>query len=264
MIKVQLDSDISLACQWINKDLCYAGKPILIFLHEGLGSMAQWRDFPEKLSQQLNLPALVYDRYGHGLSTGLTEPRKNDYLHREAEFFLPALLKKLNIEQRKIILIGHSDGASIALIHAALFSKNIEAVVAIAPHVIVEKMSLKGIKSAQERYLTDESFKKSLEKYHFEHTDRLFRAWSETWLNPGFARWQILDLLPRIKAPVLAIQGQNDAYGTEKQLNYIVELTNSSYKKKQLIPQCGHLPHIESPDILIEEIMIFLKPILNL
>ncbi len=263
MNKVKVDYAVELAYQWvIPREISdNANTPVLIFLHEGLGSIAQWKDFPQLVADATGFPALVYDRYGYGHSTPFFDKRKLDYLHREAQYFLPLLLEKLNLTHRPLILIGHSDGASIALIFAATFPKQVQAVVSIAAHVFVEDISLQGIRLAKAQYLKDNTLKEKLKKYHFNHVDSTFFAWTDTWLLPEFKHWNIINLLPRITAPVLAVQGENDEYGTEQQLDYIIQNVSHPLSKKILIPNCRHSPHIQAKQALFQEINVFLQHI---
>ena len=202
---------------------------------------------------------MVYDRYGYGHSTPLQEKREVNYLQVESEYFLPLLIKKLQLHNRQLILIGHSDGASIALIYAALFPKSITHVVSIAAHVFVEQISIDSIKRIEEEYDLNNSFKKSLEKYHFEHTDSTFYAFSQTITSHSFSNWNIEHFLSKIKAPVLVIQGNNDEYGTEKQVDSIYNKTLHPQKKKLLIPNCGHLPHLSHQHVVLEAIKCFVQ-----
>lgn len=128
----------------LNEEMLLSSKPLLVFLHEGLGSIAQWKDFPKLLSEKVNCPALVYDRYGHGLSEELHEKRDINFMHQQAQIFLPGLLNELNLAHHRIILIGHSDGGSIAIIHAGSFPENIAGIVTIAAHIFLEDVSLQG------------------------------------------------------------------------------------------------------------------------
>jgi pimeloyl-ACP methyl ester carboxylesterase len=266
MEKINVDDKITLAYCWHNSHYFYPDKentPILVFLHEGLGSIAQWKDFPKLVSDSMHLPALVYERYGYGHSTSFFDVRETNYLHKEADYFLPRLLQKLHLQNNPIILIGHSDGASIALIYAALFPENVLAVISIAAHVFVEDISLDGIRTAKQFFLKDNMLKEKLKKYHFDHVESTFLAWTDTWLKPEFKHWNIFDLLPKINAPVLAVQGDKDEYGTEKQLNYIVKDNHHPLTKKVLLPNCKHSPHIQAKELLLKETTDFLNKILQ-
>ena len=195
-----------------------ARAPTLVFLHEALGSIGQWKGFPEDLAGASGLPALVYERQGHGRSSPLTLPRAGDYLRREAETVLAAVLAAAGIERP--ILFGHSDGATIALMYAAAFPDRPPACIALAPHVTVEEITLAGIRAADGDPGAD-GIRRRLARYHGDGTETLWRAWAETWLRPGFAGCEMRSDLPRITAPVLVIQGADDAYGSVRQLELI-------------------------------------------
>jgi len=253
--KVNINEKVSLAYQTIN--LSDKEKPLLFFLHEGLGSIAQWKDFPEKLCEELDLPGLIYERYGYGYSSELQELREIDYLETEANYYLPELIDKLQLQNRKIIIVGHSDGASIALIYAALYPKNILKVISIAAHVFTEQISINSIKLLEKEYQLNTKFKKSLEKYHFGHTDSTFYAFSKTITSKEFKDWNIEHYLPKIDSPILIIQGDNDEYGTIKQVESIYQQTSSVIKKQLIIQNCGHIPHLSNQKIVIQEIRKF-------
>jgi pimeloyl-ACP methyl ester carboxylesterase len=235
--------------QFINKHLLAdQNKALLVFLHEGLGSIAQWKDFPELLAHKLNLPALLYDRYGYGKSDALREQREASYLHTEADF-LKDFIQELGI-QNPLILIGHSDGGTISLLHAAKKETQIKAVVCMAAHLFNEEITLEGIREAVELY-EDFDLKYMLEKFHGDKTDSTFYGWANTWLSEDFKSWDIQKDIQEIDCPVLAIQGDRDQYGTEKQLLSIKE--NIGQKASGfLVPKCGHIPHLQrKEDVLI-------------
>jgi pimeloyl-ACP methyl ester carboxylesterase len=256
--KIAVDAKVTLAYQIIGDTNT---KPLLVFLHEGLGSIAQWKNFPELVCAELNLPGLVYERYGYGLSTELLENRESDYLEHEANYFLPLLLKKLQFQNKPIILIGHSDGASIALIYASLFPKNILKVVSIAAHVFNEQISIDSIKKIKKEYELNTKFKRSLEKYHPKHADSTFYAFANTITSKDFKHWNIENYLADIQTPVLVIQGKNDEYGTEKQVNSIYSKCPNANNKRLIITDCGHSPHLTHKKIVIEALKNFIEPI---
>src|SRR5918992_551779 len=199
----------SLSYEWIEGD--GRGKPTLVFLHEGLGSIRQWRDFPVKVVAATGCRALVYDRYGYGQSDVLEEPRRGvRFMHDEALVFLPELRKKLGIDDA--ILIGHSDGASIALIHAgAGFAAR--GVAAMAPHVFIEPVCVRSIRDEIQAFETTDLPEK-LGRYHRD-ARKTFYGWADVWTEENFKSWDIRrDYLPAIRCPVLAIQGYEDGYGT--------------------------------------------------
>jgi pimeloyl-ACP methyl ester carboxylesterase len=210
----------------------------LLFLHEGLGSLAQWRDFPAKLARDAGASAIVYSRYGYGGSERLTAPRDVDYMHREALEALPQLRTALGLED--VILVGHSDGASIALIHAGSGRWPVRALILEAPHVFVEEISVESIAAAREAYATTD-LRPRLERYHAD-VEGAFRGWNDIWLDPRFRAWTIEDYLPGVRCPVLAIQGADDEYGTLAQINAIERGIAGPFERL-VLPQCKHSPH---------------------
>ncbi len=231
----------SLEYHWLEPDRPDA--PTLVFLHEALGSVSQWRDFPARLTARLGAQALIYSRSGHGRSRPLAGPRGDDYLHIEALTVLPALLAHFEI--RAPILFGHSDGASIALIHAAAAAVPVHALVLEASHAFVEEITLQGIRAAVADWETT-TLASKLARYH-DHAPSLFRAWQETWLSDQFRAWTIEPLLPKITCPVLVIQGENDQYGTPEQVSAILRGVTGP-AEGHLLPNCGHSPHREQPE----------------
>jgi pimeloyl-ACP methyl ester carboxylesterase len=224
------------------------GRPTLVFLHEGLGSVAMWRDFPARVARATRCSAVVYSRRGYGKSEPLTEPRTVRYMHDEAERVLPELIDRLAID--RAILIGHSDGGSIALIHAATAAPPPLAIVTLAAHVLVEELSVASIAEAREKFLTTD-VRKKLARHHAD-VDAVFWGWNRIWLAPEFRAWNIEEYLPRISCPVLAIQGEGDEYGTMEQMRRIaaqvpdVELV--------MLPDCRHSAHKDQPDAVIDAI----------
>jgi pimeloyl-ACP methyl ester carboxylesterase len=231
-----------------------AGVTTLVFLHEGLGSVGQWRDFPSLLCEKTGLPALVYDRWGYGRSDPFTLPRPRGYLHDEAQFGLPSVLDECGID--RAILVGHSDGGSIALLYASTGPGGIRAVITEAAHVFVESVTLEGIREAVSVYASTD-LKKRLYRYHGDKTDRVFHGWADTWLSPEFRDWNIEKALPGIRCPVLVIQGIDDRYGTPAQVKAI-ERQVSGPAKALLVP-CGHVPHAEARDEVLEEMARFIE-----
>ncbi len=219
---------------------------VLIFLHEALGSIAQWKGFPQMLCNSLKLNGIVYEREGYGNSSSLRKKRDTSYLHEYALDELPELLEIILPKEKKVILIGHSDGASIALLFAANYPERVKSVVSMAAHVIVEDVTLKGITPAVEAYQLGKL--DGLKKYHGDKTNELFYAWSDTWNLPEFYDWNICEDISSINCPVLAIQGINDQYGTPKQLELIEEFVTNNTVETVLLPKCGHHPHLEMPN----------------
>jgi pimeloyl-ACP methyl ester carboxylesterase len=231
------------------------GAPVMVFLHEGLGSVAMWRDFPAKLARAAGCNALLYSRYGYGRSDALTAPRRPNYMHDEARKALPELFEKLGIAQP--VLFGHSDGASIALIYAASYPTR--AVIALAPHVFVEEIALEGIRAIRQEYEISD-LREKLARYH-DHPDSAFRGWSEAWLDPSFRNWCIEDELQRIECPMLAVQGFNDEYATMEQIDRVARLASRVDVLKLL--NCRHSPHRDRPAALIDAVLHFLDRIDN-
>jgi pimeloyl-ACP methyl ester carboxylesterase len=223
-----------------------AEAPCLVFLHEGLGSVALWRDFPAKLAEATGAPAVVYSRYGYGASDRLTAPRAVDYMHREAQETLPDLREALGLED--VILIGHSDGASIALIHAGSGFWPVRALLLEAPHVFVEEISVESIAAAREAYATTD-LRLRLERYH-DDVDGAFRGWNDIWLDPAFRDWNIEDYLPGVQSPVLAIQGADDEYGTLAQLDAIERGVAGRFERR-VLAQCQHSPHRDQEEAVL-------------
>lgn len=229
--------------------------PVLVLLHEALGSIGQWRGLPEELAERSGLPALAYERQGHGRSTPLTLPRSENYLRHEAEVVLPALLAACGIVRP--ILIGHSDGATIALMHAAAFPAVAAACIALAPHVMVEDVTLAGIRAA-DRDPGAAEIRRRLARYHGDGVETLWRAWTETWLRPGFGGCELRDRLARITCPTLVIQGADDAYGSARQVSLVAERAAGPVETL-LLPGCGHQPHLEMRAVVVERVATFLS-----
>ena len=226
----------------------------LVFLHEGLGSVGQWRDFPSILSERTGLRALVYDRWGYGNSEPFTLPRNKGYLHEEALVSLPAVLEECGIG--RTVLIGHSDGGSIALIYASKHPEKVRAVITEAAHVFVEDVTLAGIREAVKVY-AETDLGKRLARWHGDKTDRVFHGWADTWLSPGFRDWNIEEFLAGVCCPVLVIQGINDQYGTPAQVKAI-ERQVCGPARPLLVP-CGHVPHAEAREEVLEEMARFIR-----
>jgi pimeloyl-ACP methyl ester carboxylesterase len=227
---------------------------ILVFLHEALGSIGQWKAFPELLCKKLQLDGFVYERQGHGSSSPFSNERTASYLHDYAWDELNKLIQTAFPSDKKIILVGHSDGGTIALLYAAKFPKNVLACVTMAAHVINEPETIAGIQPAIEAYEAGKLV--GLTKYHGVKTESLFYAWARTWKSDEFKDWDICKDIQSISCPVFAIQGSTDQYGTEKQLDLIK--TNVSGKVKTImISNCGHQPHLEVPEHVLSEIQQF-------
>jgi pimeloyl-ACP methyl ester carboxylesterase len=242
----------SLSYEWAGEE---GGKPVLVFLHEGLGSIRQWRDFPARVAAATGSRALVYDRYGYGQSDVLAEPRRTvRFMHDEGEVSLPAFLSNLGIKNP--ILIGHSDGASIALIHAGA-GHEVRGVVAMAPHVFIEPICLSSIRKAKATF-EETDLPQKLGRYHRD-ARRTFNGWADVWLDPEFEGWDIReDTLPKVRCPVLGIQGHDDEYGTMAQLDEIARRVAGRCELLKL-PACGHSPFRDQPDRVLSAITTFVK-----
>ena len=230
-------------------------RPTLVFLHEGLGSVAMWRDFPARVARATKLGAVVYSRLGYGRSEPLREPRTARYLHDEAEIVLPEFLDRLEIERP--ILIGHSDGGSIALIHAGIAARPPAAVVTLAAHVLVEDISVASIAAAREKFETTD-VRAKLARHHAD-VDGVFWGWNRVWLSQEFRAWNIEEYLPRIQCPVLAIQGEDDEYGTMEQMRRI-DAKVGDVRLLEL-PNCRHSAHKDQPDAVIDAIARFVASV---
>jgi pimeloyl-ACP methyl ester carboxylesterase len=226
-------------------------RPTLVFLHEGLGSVAMWRDFPSRVAHATGCDALLYSRCGYGRSDPLAGDRSVRYMHDEALVALPELLDKLGLARP--ILIGHSDGASIALIHAGGAGRALTGVVVLAPHVLVEDISVTSIAAAKVAYERTD-LRARLQRYHAD-VDSAFWGWNRIWLAPAFRDWNIEEYLPGIGCPVLAIQGEDDEYGTMEQLRRI----DAGVRDAELVAlaDCRHSPHKDQPEATLEAIVRF-------
>lgn len=233
-----------------------ADAPLLVFLHEGLGSVAMWKDFPQRLCSAGGFGGLVYSRPGYGRSTARVadEVWATDFMHRQAHEVLPALLSALDISDAPW-LFGHSDGASIALLHAARFAQRVRGLVLLAPHVFVEDITVQSIAQAKRAYDTA-GLRERLARYH-QDVDSAFGGWSRIWLDPAFRSWNVVAELAAVQAPVLAIQGLGDEYGTLEQVRSIAR----SVQRCTLLewPACGHSPHRDRPDDVVAATIAFVR-----
>jgi pimeloyl-ACP methyl ester carboxylesterase len=227
-------------------------RPPLVFLHEGLGCAALWRDFPDKVARDIGAPALVYSRFGYGHSAGLEGPRTPRFMHEEALDVLPVLLDRLNI--MRPLLIGHSDGASIALIHAAAGTRHVAGLVAMAPHVIVEPICVESISRITEAY-AEGPLRTRLARYH-ARVDDAFRGWSDIWLDPAFLDWSLDNEVRALNIPTLLIQGTDDEYGTLAQIDRIEQLAPNPVERL-VLDQCGHSPHRDQEAAVLAAIVSF-------
>ena len=222
--------------------------PTLVFLHEGLGCVSLWRDFPIRLVQCTGCGALVFSRLGYGASDPCTLPRPVDFMHREGLTVLPEVIRQTGI--RDHFLIGHSDGGSIALIYAGGASRQgLLGITTLAAHVFCEDLTRQSIRNARERYRNGD-LRKRLVAHHGDNTDCAFTGWCDVWLHPDFKSWNIETFLHGIRVPVLAIQGEADPYGTRKQIEKI-RSGIVGQGSIQMIADCGHAPHVDHPDAVI-------------
>jgi pimeloyl-ACP methyl ester carboxylesterase len=235
------------------------GAPLLVFLHEGLGSLAMWKEFPAQLCAALGVRGLVYSRPGYGRSTPreVEEAWDVDFLHHQAHEVLPAFLHALDIDaaRERPWLFGHSDGGSIALLYAARHPRCVGGLVAAAPHIVVEDLSVSSIEQARTAYL-ETDMRKKLAKYH-DDPDRAFWRWNRIWLHPPFREWSIEDEIASIRCPLLAVQGIDDEYGTLEQIRGIARRVPQTQLLE--LPACGHSPHRDQPEALIAAVQSFFQ-----
>jgi pimeloyl-ACP methyl ester carboxylesterase len=224
----------------------------MVMLHEGLGSVALWRDFPQRLADATRHRVLAYSRLGHGKSDPLAGPHGVDFMHVEALQTLPLLLDSLGVHNP--VLFGHSEGGSMALIHAARAHRSVAGVVALAPHVFVERYGLDSIAAARGAFL-DGELRAKLARHH-DDVESAFWGWNDIWLHPDFVTWNIEALLPEIACPVLAIQGVDDEYGTMQQLDRIERGVRGARRLE--LAACGHSPHRDQPDAVLAAVTSFL------
>lgn len=232
--------------------------PTIVFLHEGLGSVSTWRDFPMQMAEATGCGALVYSRAGYGRSDPVELPRPVDFMHREAEV-LDEVLRVANV--RRAVLLGHSDGASIALIHAGSHPSGIVAgLVLEAPHVFVEDVSVESIARIGDVYRSTD-LRERLARHH-QHVDVAFGGWNGVWLDPDFRAWNIEHLLPSVRVPALVIQGEADEYGTWAQVQSIQHLSGGPVDVLR-IADCGHAPHVQQPDRVMDAAARFIGNLLH-
>ncbi|MEM9011100.1 MAG: alpha/beta fold hydrolase [Pseudomonadota bacterium] len=230
-----------------------AEAPTLVLLHEGLGCLALWRDFPEALAEATGFGVFVYSRAGYGQSDLVELPRPLDYMTREAEEVLPALLDAIGFERG--VLVGHSDGATIAAIYAgSVFDMRVRGLVLMSPHFFTEEMGLAAIAKAKADYAGGD-LKARMAKYHRD-PDITFRGWNDAWLDPGFAEWNVAEVIDYLRVPTLAIQGRQDEYGTLAQLE---ELEGRSYAPVDtlILDDCRHAPFLDQRQAVLAEIGAF-------
>lgn len=247
---------VRLECALIAAPDAAATTPTLVFLHEGLGSVEMWRDFPQNVVAATGCPALVYSRRGYGQSDPLAGPRPVDYLHHEAQRVLPQVLVALGIADP--ILIGHSDGASIALLYAGSQIGPVAGVVAMAPHVFVEEVTITAIAQVREVFKTS-GLGARLGRYHRDAA-QAFWGWNDIWLSPAFRDWNIEDVVTKIAAPILVIQGHGDEYATRAQCDSIAAHAKVPCTLAML-DNCRHSPHRDQPQATRDAIADFVAAI---
>jgi pimeloyl-ACP methyl ester carboxylesterase len=231
-----------------------AGLPTLVLLHEGLGCVGMWKNFPQQLFSATGFPVFVYSRQGYGCSDPKPAPWPVQYMHREALEILPAVLTGAGLND--VILIGHSDGASIALIYAGgITGQKSRALVLMSPHVFNEPLSVSNIEKARVAY-EETDLRQRLQRYHKDNVDNAFWGWNGAWLNPDFLNWNIEEYLSTLSVPLLVLQGEEDQYGTQAQLDAIQQQAGAGATVR-LIPNCRHSPYIDQPGQVLDEIRQF-------
>jgi pimeloyl-ACP methyl ester carboxylesterase len=233
--------------------------PTLVLLHEGLGSVAMWRDFPKQLAERTGYGVLVYSRPGYGKSDPVPLPRPLTYMHDEAFDVLPQVLDQVGV--KKCILIGHSDGASIAVIYAGGRQDfRVRGLALLAPHFFVEDISVKSIAEAKEAYEKTD-LRERLARYH-DHVDVAFWGWNQAWLDPGFRDWHIDEYLAHVRVPILIVQGRDDQYGTAAQLA-LAERDAYCPVESVLLDNCRHSPQVDQPEATLQALAEFTYRVLT-
>ena len=243
--------------RWIAPERSAA--PLIVFLHEGLGSLSMWRDFPQRLCSAAACRGLVYSRPGYGRSTPRTagETWQPDFMHQQAHEVLPAFLGAVGVDTAKQPpwLFGHSDGGSIALLHAARFPARVAGAIVLAPHITVEALSVASIEDARQAYLTTD-LRQRLARHH-DDADSAFWGWNDAWLSPAFRSWSIESEIEAITGPLLAVQGLDDGYGTLEQIRGLSRRVPQTERLE--LPACGHSPHRDQPERLIAAVCAFMR-----
>ena len=234
--------------------------PTIVMLHEGLGSVSMWRDFPDRVAETTGFGVVAYSRMGYGSSSPCEIPRPLTYMHDEALNTLPGILDSIGFHQG--ILLGHSDGASIATIHAGgCRDERVRGLILMAPHFFTEDAGIASIARAKANFESTD-LRDRLYKHHGENVDGAFRGWNRAWLDPDFRRWDIQEYLGKIRAPMLIIQGEDDEYGSEEQIE-AARAQCSVPVEAILLPQCGHSPHRDQPERALAEIAAFSREIIE-
>ncbi len=242
--------------QWIDE-----GRDLIVFLHEGLGSIPQWKNFPKSLSERLQLPALVYERVGYGQSDPWMGPLGTKFLHFEGLIMLPELLKALGFKN-SIFIFGHSDGGTIGLIQSSEAMPELLGAIIEAPHIMLEQHSLAGIAKAR-TMLNNPEILKVLDRYHQGRAANLIDTWSSHWLKANTKDWDATQELRKIKTPLLLIQGDNDEFGTYEQIDRIAREAQSTLIEVAKLKDCGHIPHLQQTEKVLELCETFVQQIKN-
>ena len=242
-----------LECVWVGPSPLVA--PTLVFLHEGLGSVSLWRDFPKALCRRTGCGGLVYSRWGHGNSDGLDRPRPARFMHEEALIVRPLVLAAFKIQRP--ILVGHSDGGSIALIYAGSGLGTPRALILEAPHVFVEDLTVNSIAQLPTRFEHGD-LRARLARHHGANVDTLFRDWTRSWLSPEFRAWDIQEYLSAVRVPTFLIQGLQDEYGTRKQIDTIAAAM-AGHAEALVLDRCGHTPHVDQRSVVETVVAEFVR-----
>lgn len=240
--------------RWVGRR---SAAPTLVFLHEGLGCLDAWRDFPDRVAEATGLGVFVYSRAGYGRSDPVELPLPVRYMHHEGLVVLPQVLEQAGIE--RCVLVGHSDGGSIAIVYAgsAKQPERLQGLILLAPHVFNEELSVESVRASREEYLKGD-LRQRLERYHRDRVDDAFWGWNDVWLHPDFRDWNLEEYLPAICVPAILIQGKQDPYGTQRQLEAI-EAGVSGPVQRVMLPACGHAPHKDRPAATLETMVTFLR-----
>lgn len=251
-----LGRPVAIEYQWLNT--AQQSAPLVVFLHEGLGCLSMWKDFPQRMCEAAGCQGLVYSRPGYGHSTPRAPDEKwaPDFLHRQAIEVLPALFRALAVDPAKqpLWLLGHSDGGSIALLYAAAFPDHLAGGIVLAPHIMVEALSVSSIEKARTAYQTTD-LRERLARHH-QDPDSAFWGWNNIWLDPAFRNWSIEQDIEHIRCPLLAIQGLNDEYGTLDQIRGIAQ--RAPQTRLLELQDCGHSPHRDQPERVVEQVSRFI------
>jgi len=230
-------------------------KAPVILLHDSLGCVGMWRDFPSHLALRLQRPVIAYDRLGFGRSTPRQEIHSKDFINEEADVFFPALRNDLKLNE--FLLFGHSVGGAMALTIASRYPDSCKAVITEAAQAFVERLTVEGIQRAKVLFEKPKPFGK-LKRWHGERAQWVLDAWVNTWLSPDFSTWTLEPVLPLVKCPVLAIHGERDEYGSKRFPEFICEKV-SGYSEMHLLPDCGHIPHREKEGTFLDLVAHFIE-----